>query len=251
MQNLRNKKAIITGAANGIGRHLAKAFISAGAKVWAVDNDISGLESLQAELYSDSENSDNLVIEKVDLTNHNEILTMFEKLMSVWGGCHILINNAGISRFNKLIDCEISDYDEIIAVNLRAPFILSREFSRFHIKGYYGRIINITSTRFAMSEPDSEAYASSKGGLVSLTHALAVSLSGSGITVNCISPGWINTNETAILSDRDHLQHPAGRVGVPDDIARVAIFLCQEGNDFIDGEEIRVDGGMTRKMIYE
>lgn len=251
MQNFKNKKALITGAANGIGRHLAKAFINAGVKVCALDVDISGLESLQSELCSKIENADNLIITQVDLTNHDEIVAMFERLETVWGVCDILVNNAGISRFTELTDCSIDDFDEVIAANLRAPFILSREFAKVHKKGDYGRIINIASTRFIMSEPNSEAYASSKGGIVALTHALAVSLSGSGITVNCISPGWINTDETAVLSERDHLQHPSGRVGVPEDVARIALFLCNEGSDFINGEEIRVDGGMTRKMIYE
>jgi len=248
MQNFKNKKALITGAANGIGRHLAKVFTDVGIKVWAVDKDLAGLESLKAE---SGLKTDNLIISRVDLTNHDEIVSMFNSLAETWGGCDILVNNAGISRFTELTDCSIDDFDEVIAVNLRAPFILSREFAKNHKKGDYGRIINIASTRFIMSEPNSEAYASSKGGIVALTHALAVSLSGSGITVNCISPGWINTDETAILTDRDHLQHPAGRVGVPEDVARIALFLCQEGNDFIDGEEFRVDGGMTRKMIYE
>ncbi|MCC8019399.1 MAG: SDR family oxidoreductase [Rikenellaceae bacterium] len=113
-----------------------------------------------------------------------------------------------------------------------------------------GRIINIASTRWAQSEPGSEGYAASKGGIVSLTHALAASLSGSGVTVNCISPGWIETGDYGALSSADHAQHPSGRVGRPGDIARVCLMLADPRNGFIDGDNIVVDGGMTRKMIY-
>ncbi len=113
-----------------------------------------------------------------------------------------------------------------------------------------GRIINIASTRWAQSEPDSEGYAASKGGIVSLTHALSASFSGSGVTVNCVSPGWIETGDYGVLSAADHAQHPSGRVGRPGDIARVCLMLADPRNGFIDGENIVVDGGMTRKMIY-
>ncbi|MCD8171909.1 MAG: SDR family oxidoreductase [Alistipes sp.] len=113
-----------------------------------------------------------------------------------------------------------------------------------------GRIINIASTRWAQSEPGSEGYAASKGGIVSLTHALSASFSGSGVTVNCVSPGWIETGDYGALSAADHAQHPLGRVGRPGDIARVCLMLADPHNGFIDGENIVVDGGMTRKMIY-
>lgn len=114
----------------------------------------------------------------------------------------------------------------------------------------YGRIINISSTRYLMSEPGSEGYAASKGGIYALTHALAISLSPYHITVNSISPGWIQTHNYDSLTDKDHHQHPSGRVGKPEDIARTCLFLCEDKNDFINGENITVDGGMTKKMIY-
>ena len=114
-----------------------------------------------------------------------------------------------------------------------------------------GVIINIASTRALMSEPDSEAYAASKGGIVALTHALAASLAPDRIRVNCISPGWIETGDYSQLREEDHHQHLSGRVGRPDDIARACLFLSSSENDFINGENIVIDGGMTRRMIYE
>jgi len=114
-----------------------------------------------------------------------------------------------------------------------------------------GAIVNIASTRAFMSEPDSEAYAATKGGIVALTHALAASFSKDNIRVNCISPGWIKTGDYSQLKPSDHSQHFSGRVGKPEDVAEACIYFTKEGNDFINGANIIIDGGMTRKMIYE
>ena len=139
-------------------------------------------------------------------------------------------------------------------INLRPVFITSRLLAIHRKKqpspNPYGRIINICSTRYLMSEPRSEGYAASKGGIYSLTHALALSLSEWNITVNSIAPGWIQTHDYAQLQPEDHSQHPSRRVGKPEDIARMCLFLCEENNDFINGENITIDGGMTKKMIY-
>ncbi len=241
MNSLMGKKVLVTGAAHGIGKVLAEAFLAEGSVVWAIDKDEAGLNHLN-ECFPQCKTS------VMDITNEQSILFFFNKLLL--GRCDVLINNAGISRFTPLEQCETATFDEIIGVNLRAPFIFAREFVRMHSKGNYGRIINIASTRYVMSEPGGEAYGASKGGLVSLTHALANSLSGTGITVNCITPGWINTGDESEIHKADHAQHPSGRVGKPSDVAAIALFLAQPQNDFINGEEIRVDGGMTRKMIY-
>jgi NAD(P)-dependent dehydrogenase (short-subunit alcohol dehydrogenase family) len=114
-----------------------------------------------------------------------------------------------------------------------------------------GSIVNIASTRAFMSQPNSEAYAATKGGIVALTHAMAASLAPDRIRVNCISPGWIETGDYSLLKETDHIQHFSGRVGLPADIARACIFLTQEANSFINGTNLTIDGGMTRKMIYE
>lgn len=176
------------------------------------------------------------------------------QLFREWGDIDIIINNAGISEFSPITETDVEDFDKILSVNLRPAFITSRQLA-IHRKSQaappaYGRIINICSTRYLMSEPGSEGYAASKGGIYSLTHALALSLAEYHITVNCISPGWIQTANYDQLKPEDHAQHPSGRVGRPEDIARLCLFLCREENDFINGENITVDGGMTKKMIY-
>jgi NAD(P)-dependent dehydrogenase (short-subunit alcohol dehydrogenase family) len=170
------------------------------------------------------------------------------------GDIDIIINNAGVSRFSSILDITVEEFDKVLDINLRPIFITSRTLAKHRDANpelnSYGRIINIASTRFLMSEPNSEAYAASKGGIYSLTHALSMSLSKYRIIVNSISPGWIETGNYELLSDLDHNQHPSGRVGKPEDIARTCIFLCESDNDFINGQNIVVDGGMTKKMIY-
>ena len=148
----------------------------------------------------------------------------------------------------------VEEFDRSLQINLRPAFITSRMLAihreNQQEKNPYGRIINLCSTRYLMSEPGTEAYAASKGGIYSLTHALAISLAKYHITVNSISPGWIENYHYDTLTEADHLQHPSLRVGNPDDIARMCLFLCDEKNDFINGENIVIDGGMTRKMMY-
>lgn len=177
-----------------------------------------------------------------------------QRIFLVWGDIDILINNAGISEFSPITETSVEDFDKILSVNLRPAFITSRLLA-IHRKSQstanpFGRIINICSTRYLMSEPGSEGYAASKGGIYSLTHALALSLSEWHITVNSIAPGWIQNNHYEQLRPEDHTQHPSGRVGKPEDIARMCLFLSQEENDFINGENITIDGGITKKMIY-
>lgn len=168
-----------------------------------------------------------------------------------YGRIEILINNAGVSRWKSPYEITVAEWDEIININLRGVFLCAREAAKVMRKHGGGAIVNIASTRAIMSEPDSEAYAASKGGIVALTHALAVSLGRDKIRVNAVSPGWIELGDYAQLREIDHLQHPAGRVGKPEDIARACLFLTAERNDFITGANLVIDGGMTRKMIYE
>jgi NAD(P)-dependent dehydrogenase (short-subunit alcohol dehydrogenase family) len=172
---------------------------------------------------------------------------------AAWGEIDIIVNNVGISTFSPLVDTTVEQFDNIVATNLRPVFSTSHEMARRRAGGHrhgYGRIINIASTRWLQSEPGTEGYSASKGGIVSLTHALAVSFADTGITVNCISPGWIDTGHYGELRPADHEQHPSGRVGRPQDIANACLFLSDPGNDFIDGQNIVIDGGMTKKMIY-
>ncbi|ASB47983.1 SDR family NAD(P)-dependent oxidoreductase [Alkalitalea saponilacus] len=243
MSDISTKHVIVTGGCNGIGEEIVNQFLEIGAFVHVVDVDREKGEKLVSL-------NEKLHFYEFDVAVPENITAFFKQLSSESVEPHILVNNAGISRFKELKVCDTSFWDDVVNTNLRAPFIFSREFAKMHKPVSYGRIINIASTRFVQSEPGSEAYGASKGGLVSLTHALAASLSGTGITVNCVSPGWINTNENASFSDVDHMQHFSGRIGKPCDVANIVLFLCEPQNDFINGEEIRVDGGMTRKMIY-
>jgi NAD(P)-dependent dehydrogenase (short-subunit alcohol dehydrogenase family) len=239
----QNKNVVVTGGANGIGRELAKTFAAQGAAVFVLDCDATNGTALEREWAT-------IHFIEIDLGN----ATAIEKLWDNWSVgqtfIHILINNVGLSRFKPLLQLTTDEWDTILNVNLRAAFVCSRQFAAQHTHGNYGRIINIASTRHLMSEPNGEAYAASKGGLVSLTHALAASLANTGITVNCISPGWIHTGNVSDLTQEDHQQHFSGRVGRPADIASMCTHLCQPPNDFINGQNIYIDGGMTKKMIY-
>lgn len=241
-----SKRVFITGGANGIGKAIVKAFRQKNYPVAFCDKDeASGLQTAKetgAAFYL------------VDIQNKEALENCMLKIIKRWGDIDILINNAGVSLFSDLTETSVEDFDQILSINLRPVFITSRLLA-IHRKAqdspqHYGRIINICSTRHLMSEPGSEGYAASKGGIYSLTHALALSLAKQHITVNSISPGWIQTQEYELLRPEDHTQHPSGRVGKPEDIARMCLFLCQEENDFINGENITIDGGMTKKMIY-
>ncbi|PAM96137.1 oxidoreductase, partial [Flavobacterium sp. IR1] len=150
----------------------------------------------------------------------------------------ILINNAGVSSFKSPFDLDVSEWDDVIHTNLRSVFIFTKEAAKVMQQNKYGAIVNIASTRATMSEPNSEAYAASKGGIISLTHAFAASLQDSGIRVNAISPGWIHTGDAGELREVDHNQHFSKRVGVPEDIARACLFLTLKENSFITGENI-------------
>ena len=225
--NRRKRRVFVTGGAEGIGKAIVEAFSQADCLVAFCDtNDASGQQTAKET---------GIRFQNVDVSLS-------------------LINNVGISNFSPITETSIEDFDKILSVNLRPVFITSRLLA-IHRKALsfpnpYGRIINICSTRYLMSEPGSEGYAASKGGIYSLTHALASSLSEWHITVNSIAPGWIQTHDYNQLRPEDHSQHPSRRVGKPEDIARMCLFLCEENNDFINGENITIDGGMTKKMIY-
>lgn len=233
-----NKVVIVTGASNGLGKSIAKAYAKLSAQVIAIDI----IENLFEE--------DNIDFYKGDLKNEEQIKSIFSDVVKKYNKVHVLINNGAISKFNKpIFDIETFEFDEVIDVNLRGSFICSKEFINANKGENYGRIINIASTRYNQNEAGWEAYGASKGGLVSLTNTMAISLSDTPITVNAISPGWIKVDDYE-LSEIDHKQHPSGRVGIPRDIVNACLFLSNEENDFVNGANIVVDGGMTKKMIY-
>lgn len=248
MNDYQNKVVIVTGAGNGIGSVVATNYARLGAGVALWDRDPKGLATIQGALESEGFKTLSRVI---DLTNPDEIVTGIEAVKESLGRINVLINNAGLGRTKSPYDLPVDDWDYVLNTNLRGSFLCAREAARVMRTQGRGAIVNIASTRALMSEPNTEAYAASKGGILALTHALAISLGPDRITVNAISPGWIETGDYSQLKASDHAQHPAGRVGKPDDIARACIYLTDPDNDFITGMNLIIDGGMTRKMIYE
>lgn len=248
MEDFNERTVVITGAANGIGRTLAVAYARQGARVALLDKDTDGLAHTQSVL---RESGHTACARTLDLTDAADIPPALKDIAAELNGIDILVNNAGLGRSRSPLELSVEDWDYVLNTNLRGSFLCAREAARYMKEKGRGSIVNIASTRALMSEPDTEAYAASKGGLLALTHALAVSLGKYRITVNAISPGWIETGDYSKLKDSDHAQHPAGRVGLPADVARACLFLTHPENDFITGENLVVDGGMTRKMIYE
>lgn len=242
------KTAIITGAANGIGKTVATLFAKRGFKTVLADIDSENGEKLQANLKH--KNLDALFV-MCDVSNPESIEHLVKTAKDQCGRIDVLINNAGISDFTPPDDLRVEEWDRVLNTNLRSSFLLARAAIHVMKENGGGSVVNIASTRASMSEKNSEAYAASKGGLLALTHAMAVSYAEENITVNCISPGWIHTGDYEKLRDIDHSQHLSGRVGKPEDIARACLFLTQPENNFINGENLVIDGGMTRKMIYE
>lgn len=248
MNDYQNKVVIVTGAGNGIGSVVAAHYARRGAAVALWDRDETGLRTIQAALENEGFKTISRVI---DLTKPTEISAGIEEEKETLGRIDVVINNAGLGRTRSPYDLSVDDWDYVLNSNLRGTFLCAREAARVMRTQGRGAIVNIASTRALMSEPNTEAYAASKGGILALTHALAISLGPDRISVNAISPGWIETGDYSQLKASDHAQHPAGRVGKPDDIARACLYLTDPENDFITGANLIIDGGMTRKMIYE
>ncbi|KAB3530321.1 SDR family NAD(P)-dependent oxidoreductase [Alkaliphilus serpentinus] len=246
--SFQDKVVIVTGGANGIGRCIAKYYGRLKAKVVVGDVDITAGEDLIKEIKEDGGVANFI---KVDVCKPANIKELIEDTVELYGGIDILINNVGISLWKSPYELAVDEWDLVINTNLRSYFLAAREAAKYMKTKGGGAIVNIASTRGLMSEENSEAYAASKGGIIALTHALTASFSKDGIRVNCISPGWIETKDYEGLRQIDHTQHFSQRVGTPDDIAKACIFLTGEDNDFINGENIVIDGGMTKKMIYE
>lgn len=226
MSEFSDKVAIVTGGAQGIGLSIAKMFEEAGAKVCIFD--------LQENPYFVG-----------DLSKEEDLRAFCTKVIAEYGKVDYLINNAA-PLFKGLPDCSWQEFNYALQVGVAAPYMLTRLLSEHFAPG--AAIVNISSSRDRMSMPGTECYTAAKGGIAALTHALAVSLAGR-VRVNSISPGWIETQGT-VYTGADVAQHPAGRVGIPEDIAHMVLYLCSERAGFITGENICIDGGMTRQMIY-
>lgn len=237
--------ALITGAARGIGQAIAAELLSAGYGLMLADIDEERGMAAARELAA----PERVHFHATDVADPRAVQSLIEATPAAFGRLDLLVNNAGIMIRKPPEELSIEEWQSVLAVNLTGPFLCARAAAP-HLRAARGAIINIASTRALMSEPHTEAYSASKGGLLALTHALALSL-GPEIRVNAISPGWIDVSAgQETLSAADHAQHPAGRVGTPGDIARAVRFLADPANSFISGQNLIIDGGMTRKMIY-
>ena len=221
-----NKVVVVTGGAKGIGRAIAEEFRKAGARVCVID-------LLENDYYTG------------DLAEQSVLEDFARRVIADHGHLDYLINNA-LPLMKGLDACSYEEFNYALRVGVTAPFYLTKLFAPYFTPG--AAIVNISSSRDRMSQPQTESYTAAKGGISALTHALAVSLQGK-VRVNSISPGWIET-QGAVWEGPDAAQHPAGRVGGPMDIAHMALFLCSDKAGFITGENICIDGGMTRQMIY-
>jgi NAD(P)-dependent dehydrogenase (short-subunit alcohol dehydrogenase family) len=246
--DFKEKIVIVTGAGSGIGRGIAKAYAREGAQVIIAEKNPNSGKSTEREIKTSRGNA---LFIQTDVSIPEQITALVRQVVETYGRIDILINNVGVSKWASPYELTVEAWDAILNTNLRSVFLCARETAKYMRQQGGGSIVNIASTRAIMSEPDSEAYAASKGGIVALTHALAASLARDSIRVNCISPGWIETIDYAKLRDIDHQQHFSQRVGHPDDVARACLFLSAPGNEFINGTNIIIDGGMTHKMIYE
>ena len=226
MNEFANKVAVITGGANGIGKCIADEFRRQGAAVCVIDK----------------ADGDHFV---GDISDRETLERFAGRVIAQHGHSDYLINNA-LPLMKGIDDCSYDEFQYALAVGVTAPFYLSKLFLPHFREG--GSIINISSSRDRMSQPQTESYTAAKGGIAALTHALAVSLAGK-VRVNSISPGWIDTAYT-VYEGADAVQQPVGRVGNPLDIANIVLFLCSDKAGFITGENICIDGGMTKLMIY-
>jgi len=246
------KIALVTGAGQGIGRGIATRLSTEGLKVVVADIDVEAMEETVSVLGPQA------LGVHVDVADESSVLALFETIRSRFGQLNALVNNAGITGFTRtpIEQLALSDWNKIIGTNLTGVFLCCKHATAM-LRRSNGAIVNIASTRALQSEPNTEAYSASKGGLVALTHSMATSL-GPDIRVNCISPGWIDVGPwkksseqvRSHLSMQDHAQHPVGRVGQPEDIAAMASYLISPEAGFITGQNFVVDGGMSRKMIY-
>jgi NAD(P)-dependent dehydrogenase (short-subunit alcohol dehydrogenase family) len=235
--------ALITGGAKGIGRAIARHLVESGWQVGIIDLPDSGLRRAFPRQRG-------VLLIDGDVRDEETASDAVEALIHRFGRLNAVVSNAGMMIRKPLRRLTLSDWHRVLDTNLTAAFLLARAAEK-PLRKSRGTIVTIASTRALMSEPNTESYSASKGGLVALTHALAISLAPE-VRVNCVSPGWIETKDYAGLRRKDHAQHPAGRVGKPEDVAELVAWLLDgKRSGFVTGANFIIDGGMTRKMIYE
>ncbi|HBN86311.1 MAG TPA: short-chain dehydrogenase [Clostridiales bacterium] len=223
---MKGKTAVVTGGARGIGKSICDAFLKEGVNVCVIDK-------LPNDYFVG------------DIAEEETLVAFSRKVLQDYKKIDYLINNACLSK-GGIRSCTYEDFNYVLRVGVTAPFMLTKLFMDHFNQG--GSIVNISSTRYMMSQPNTESYTAAKGAITALTHGLAVSLAGK-VRVNSIAPGWIDTSGS-VFEGSDNNQHLVGRVGVPEDITNAVMFLCSDNSSFITGQNITVDGGMSILMIY-
>jgi len=254
MKSSSPRVVIVTGGAQGIGKGIARYLLEHGHRVVIADVDAEAGQETREEYQGLGE----IAFVETDVSEEASVRRCVQRAVEKHARIDALVNNAGLARppRDPVEALRLEVWNRFLATNLTGCFLMTKHCVP-HLRQARGTIVNIASTRAIQSEPHTEAYSATKGGVVSLTHALAVSL-GPEIRVNCISPGWIAVSEwkkrsqrkAADLRPEDHAQHPAGRVGIPGDVAALVAFLISDEAGFITGQNFPVDGGMTKKMIY-
>jgi len=246
-----NKNIIVTGGAQGIGKVISQKLLATGFCVSVLEIDEEAIQEFCSE-----NNSENLKFFQTDVSNEESVRKSVAASVEQFDNISGLINNAAIQIDKPVTELTLEEWNRVISTNLTGTFLCAKHTAPI-LKNSKGSIINISSTRAFQSEPNTEAYSASKGGIITLTHSLAMSL-GPEIRVNCISPGWIDVSgikkkssaNQMEISEADHLQNPAGSVGKQGDIANMFLVFLNPENNFITGQNFIIDGGMTRKMIY-
>ena len=254
-QPLRGRVVLVTGVAQGIGRGIAQCVLAAGGAVVVGDDDAEAGHACLDEWNAGAA----ALFQRLDVRREASVRRCVDSAVRTYGRLDGVVNNAGIAdpHSGPIERLALAEWNRYLATNLTSAFLLARQ-ALPALRESRGAIVNIASTRALQSEPDTEAYAATKGGLVALTHALAISL-GPDVRVNCISPGWVPTDawrkpasrRRPAVTRKEAALHPAGRVGRPEDIGALAVFLLSDAAGFITGQDIVADGGMARKMRYD
>jgi NAD(P)-dependent dehydrogenase (short-subunit alcohol dehydrogenase family) len=240
----RKSVALVTGGANGIGRAIAQHLLDSGWCVAVIDLPDSGLRRAYPP------RKGNVLAIDGDVRDEKSVAGAADAIVHRFGRLDAVVSNAGIMIRKPIRLLTLAEWHRVIDTNLTGAFLLARAAEK-PLRKAHGAIVTVASTRVLMSEANTESYSASKGGLLALTHALAISL-GPDVRVNCVSPGRIETKNYGALRRKDHSQHPAGRVGKPQDIAEIVAWLLDgTRSGFVTGANFVVDGGMTRTMIYE
>ena len=248
-QSGNGRVALVTGAARGIGLGIAAWLVSEGWQVVLTDIDRARGSRVAKAL------GESAWFVTMDVSVEADVIQCVAQVLGQFGRLDGLVCNAAIADPHNmgLESLNLEHWNRVLAVNLTGPMLLVKHCAPY-LRAHNGSIVNLASTRARQSEPDTEAYVASKGGLLALTHALAISL-GPQVRVNAVSPGWIDARDPSVrraapLTDADHAQHPAGRVGVVEDVAAMVAWLLSRNAGFVTGQEFVVDGGMSKKMIY-